>query len=112
MVADTDRVVELDPSGSVVQTYCLGTTCNSSGVSTLFGLNILPAEDSFLTGDLSTGMVYQVSIGSGTLEQAFDGLHGQSGTRGGGGSAPEPSTLILLAGGAGLLALRGRLRKV
>ncbi len=106
-----------------MNSYCLGTSCNPRGVSTLFALNILPGENSFLTGDLSTGMIYQLSIGSGTLEQSFNGLHGQGGQlgglavfgefqaggRGGGGVSPEPGTLILLGCGVMVLVVKRRL---
>ncbi len=119
LVADTDRVVELDSSGSIINTYCLGTTCNPSGISVLFALNVLPDQKSFLTGDLNTGMIYQVNIATGALENSFSGLNGGSGTLaglavfgefqagggGGGGSVPEPGTLVLLTSGAGFLAL-------
>ncbi|HXE13476.1 MAG TPA: PEP-CTERM sorting domain-containing protein [Bryobacteraceae bacterium] len=119
LVADTDRVLELDSSGNVINTYCLGTTCNASGVAVLFALNVLPDQKSFLTGDLDTGMIYQVNIATGALEMSFSGLNGGTGTLaglavfgefqagggGGGSTTPEPGTLMLLAMGIGVFAI-------
>jgi hypothetical protein len=71
LVADTDRVVRLDSSGNVVQTYLLGNP------NVLFALNLDPNGTSFWTAELDTsGQVFKVNIASGAIEEQWTGNTG------------------------------------
>jgi hypothetical protein len=65
LVADTDEVVRLDSSGSVVQTYPFPNNY-------LFALNLDPDGTSFWTGDIITGEVFKVDIASGSILTQFN----------------------------------------
>jgi hypothetical protein len=66
LVADTDRVLRLNSSGAIIQTYLPGT----SGI--LFALNVDPSGTSFWTGNASTGILTQVDIATGGVLQTIN----------------------------------------
>jgi hypothetical protein len=71
LVADTDRVVRLDSSGNVVQTYLLGDP------NQLFALNLDPNGTSFWTAELNApGQVFKVNIATGAIEEQWTGNAG------------------------------------
>lgn len=74
LVADTDRVVRLDTSGNVAQTYLAsslepGSTCiGTSPCPLLFGLTLDPDGKSFWTADLFAGTVWKIDIATGLID--------------------------------------------
>ena len=60
LVADTDRVVRLDASGAIVQSYLTGD-------SDLFALNLDPDGTSFWTANFTTGDIHRVNIATGAV---------------------------------------------
>lgn len=67
LVADTDRVVHLNSSGVVVQTYLASSIEPSNEGPALFALSLDPDGTSFWTADLFAGTVWKVDIGTGTV---------------------------------------------
>ncbi|HLK33019.1 MAG TPA: hypothetical protein VKT29_08005 [Terriglobales bacterium] len=68
LVADTDRVVRLDASGNVAQTY-LATSLEPNNESpALFGLALDPDGKSFWTADLVAGTVWKVDLAHGSID--------------------------------------------
>ncbi|MFI5057953.1 MAG: hypothetical protein ACHQLQ_07190 [Candidatus Acidiferrales bacterium] len=78
LVADTDRVVLLNTSGNVVQTYCAAQVievCSSPfslepdvANPVIFGLTLDPDGKSFWTADLLAGTVWKVDIATGAID--------------------------------------------
>jgi len=78
LVADTDRVVRLDTSGNVVQTYCAAQVtevCSSTfslepnnTFPLLFALTLDPDGKSFWTADLFAGTVWKIDIATGLID--------------------------------------------
>lgn len=77
LVADTDRVLRLDSSGNVVQTYLAtslepGFTCVTTPTPTpcpvIFALSLDPDGKSFWTADLLAGTVWKVDIATGAID--------------------------------------------
>jgi hypothetical protein len=66
LVANSDRVVRLNSSGAVVQTYLPSTP-----ESVLFALNLDPDGTSFWTADLNTGDIYHFNITTGAQLGTF-----------------------------------------
>jgi uncharacterized protein YhjY with autotransporter beta-barrel domain len=64
LVADSDRVVRLDSTGAIVQTYF------PPGAIQLFALNLEPNGTTFLTAD-TNGTIYRINIASGTVTDTF-----------------------------------------
>jgi hypothetical protein len=62
LVADTDRVVRLDSSGNIVQTYLASCIEPSNPNPSLFALTLAPDGMSFWTADYFAGTVVNVSI--------------------------------------------------
>jgi streptogramin lyase len=112
LVAHTSNVLRLDSTGAVTQTYTI------PGSTQLFALNLDPDGTSFWTGNIdSVGKLFHVRISDGfvlgsfnTVSPGGNDLAGLSifgeitqgcGTNcgGGGGTVPEPATLLLLGSG-------------
>ncbi|PYX19381.1 MAG: hypothetical protein DMG82_25665 [Acidobacteria bacterium] len=66
LVADTDRVVHLNSSGAVMQTY-LASDIEPETAPALFALSLDPDGTSFWTGDLNAGTVWKIDIASGAI---------------------------------------------
>jgi hypothetical protein len=65
LVADSDRVVRLDSSGNVVQTYLSGNA------DLLFALNLDPDGTSFWTAEYFSGTIYRIDIATGAVITSF-----------------------------------------
>jgi hypothetical protein len=95
LVADTESVVRLDSSGSVIQSY------DVSGEDTWFSLNLDPDGTSFWSGNFGTGKLYKFDIAAGTLLQTLDtsssDLFGVTifGEKTQGGVVPAPGAALL-----------------
>jgi hypothetical protein len=80
MVADSDSVIELNPDGSVDQTYSCANLPGCGGQ--LFAVSLDPDGTSFWTGDSYTGNIWQVDIATGDVLQTINthsgGLYGLS----------------------------------
>jgi hypothetical protein len=66
LVADTELIVRLDNTGSVIQTY------DAPGEDTWFSLNLDPDGTSFWSGNFGTGKFYKFDIASGTQLMSVD----------------------------------------
>jgi hypothetical protein len=109
-----------DSSGNLIKTYTLPG--NDGGD---FSLNLDPNGTDFWTGDSSSGLVWEVNIATGAIDEQFNTGHGGiffglsvfgEITSGGGGgpTVPEPSTwAMMLLGFAGMsfVAYRKRAAK-
>jgi hypothetical protein len=72
LVADRDRVVQLDNTGAVVMQYTTADTFAGQSIASLFALNLDRDGTTFWTGDLFGQTVYHVDIATGTLLGSFD----------------------------------------
>ena len=70
LVADSDRVVLLDNQGNVSQTYLCSSLPGCAGQ--LYGLALDPNGTSFWVSDPFSGLVWQVDIATGNVEQIID----------------------------------------
>jgi hypothetical protein len=77
LVADADRIVRLDATGTDVQDYV------TSGTGVLFSLALDPSGTSFWAGDLSTGKVTKFDLSTGAVLTSFN-TGGTSGDNAGG----------------------------
>jgi Beta-propeller repeat len=66
LVADTDRIVRLDSSGNVVQTY------GQNASATWFSLTLDPNGTAFWAGDENTGQVTEFNISTGAVLNSFN----------------------------------------
>ena len=66
LVADSDAILELDPSGNLIQTYPCSSLPNCSGQ--LFALSVDPSGTSFWTADSASGAIYQINIATGAAD--------------------------------------------
>jgi hypothetical protein len=120
LVADSTAAIMFDSSGNFIKTYTLPG--NDGGD---FSLNLDPNGTDFWTGDSSSGLVWEVNIATGAIDEQFNTGHGGiffglsvfgEITSGGGGgpTVPEPSTwAMMLLGFAGMsfVAYRKRAAK-
>jgi sugar lactone lactonase YvrE len=67
LVADTQQILRLDDTGTIIQTYTVTGTANN-----FFALNLDPDGKSFWSGDISNGNVYKFDIASGNLLLQFN----------------------------------------
>jgi hypothetical protein len=72
LVADTDRVVRLDSSGNIVQTYLASSLEPSNPSPFLFALTLAPDGMSFWTADIFTGTVINVDIATGAVNSTIN----------------------------------------
>jgi len=120
LVADGSNVLRYDSTGHIIKTYT-----GFTGTSELFALNLDPDGTSFWTGDIGgSTKVFKVDIATGNILTSWaaskDGASEVAGlavfgeiTQGGPptGAVPEPSAIVLTAGGLLLLAFRFRAAK-
>ena len=120
LVADSTDAIMFDSSGNLIKTYTLPG--NDGGD---FSLNLDPNGTDFWTGDSSSGLVWEVNIATGAIDEQFNTGHGGTFfglsvfgeiTSGGGGgpTVPEPSTwamMLLGFAGMGFVAYRKRAAK-
>ena len=78
LVADSDRIVRLNSSGTVVQTYGLNAG------ATWFSLALDPGGTSFWAGDLGSGDVEEFGLSSGAVLASFNTGGAGSGDAAGG----------------------------
>jgi len=122
LVANGSNVLRYDSSGNIIKTYG-----GFTGTSELFALNLDPDGTSFWTGDIGgSTKVFRVDIATGTILKSWaaskDGASEVAGlavfgeiTQGGPPpvtGAPEPSSIILAAGGLLLMIWRTRAVKL
>jgi sugar lactone lactonase YvrE len=105
-------------SGAIVQTY--NTASSGLAGSGLFALNLDPDGTTFWTGSFSNDDLYRVNIATGALVKSFNtgtggsnlygvSVFGERTQTGGGGTVPEPSSILLL--GSVLLGVGFGMRK-
>ena len=73
VVADTDRIVRLNASGAVTQTY------DAPGEDQWFALDLTPDGASFWAGNVTTANVYKFDLASGAIVASFHAGNGQVG---------------------------------
>jgi hypothetical protein len=112
LAADSSDAIMFDSSGALVKTYTLP---GNEGQD--FSLNLDPNGTDFWTGDSVSGLVWEVNIATGAIDEQFNTGHagaffglsvfGEITSGGGGrGTVPEPSTwAMMLLGFVGLGAL-------
>ncbi len=109
LVADSQFAILLGPNGALLHTYML-----PGNGGTDFSLNLDPDGTDFWTGDAATGLIWEVNIATGAIDNQFNSgsgsLYGITvfGERVV-SQTPEPSSLLLL--GSGALGLAGILRR-
>jgi hypothetical protein len=121
LAADSSDAIMFDSSGALIKTYTL-----PGNGGTDFSLNLDPNGTDFWTGDDSSGLVWEVNIATGAIDEQWNTGHAgsffglsvfgeiTSGGGGGGPTVPEPSTwamMFLGFGGMGLIAYRKRQTK-
>ncbi len=119
LAADSAEAVMFDSSGALTKSYALP---GNEGQD--FSLNLDPNGTDFWTGDSESGLVWEVNIATGAIDEQFNTGHGGTFfglsvfgeiTSGGGGTVPEPSTwAMMLVGfvGLGVLGYRRTHRAV
>jgi PEP-CTERM motif len=110
LAADSSDAIMFDSSGTLIKTYTLPGNGGQD-----FSLNLDPNGLDFWTGDSVSGLVWEVNIATGAIDEQFNTGHGGTFfglsvfgeiTSGGGGTVPEPSTwAMMLVGFVGLGAL-------
>jgi PEP-CTERM motif len=106
LVADSANALELGPTGTILQTYTLPGNLGGD-----FALNLDPNGTDFWTGDDVSGLIWEVNIATGAIDNQFSSnapgsLFGLSvfgqitqGAGGGPPTVPEPASVFLLGGG-------------
>lgn len=115
LVANSSDALLIGTNGSILKSYTLPGNAGGD-----FALNIDPNGKDFWTADLFNGMVWEINIATGAVDEQWScklasgggcgtvaglAVFGQQTASGGGGgggggtSVPEPSTLMLLVGG-------------
>ena len=119
LAADSAEAVMFDLTGALTKSYALP---GNEGQD--FSLNLDPNGTDFWTGDSESGLVWEVNIATGAIDEQFNTGHGGTFfglsvfgeiTSGGGGTVPEPSTwAMMLVGfvGLGVLGYRRTHRAV
>jgi hypothetical protein len=117
LAADSAEAIMFNSSGALIKTYTLPGNGGQD-----FSLNLDPGGTDFWTGDSVSGLVWEVNIATGAIDEQFNTGHGGNFfglsvfgeiTSGGGGgpTVPEPSTwAMMLLGftGMGFIAYRRR----
>jgi hypothetical protein len=112
--ADSTEAVLFDATGGLIKTYALPGDGGGD-----FSLNLDPNGTDFWTGDASSGLVWEVNLATGAIDQQWNtgaggrffglSVFGEITSGGGGGTVPEPSTwamMLLGFGGLGILGYR------
>ncbi len=120
LAADTADAILFDATGALIKTYTLSGNGGQD-----FSLNLDPNGTDFWTGDSVSGLVWEVNIATGAIDEQWNTGHpgtffglsvfGEitSGGGGGGPTVPEPSTwAMMLLGFAGLGILGYRRARV
>jgi hypothetical protein len=117
LAADSADAVLFDSAGSLIKTYTLPDNLGRDS-----SLNLDPNGTDFWTGDSMSGLIWEVNIATGAIDEqwntgssTFLGISVFGGTTlgGGGGTVPEPSTwgmMLLGFAGLGLVGYRRRAR--
>jgi hypothetical protein len=110
LAADSADAVLFGANGSLIKSYDLPGNGGQD-----FSLNLDPNGTDFWTGDSVSGLVWEVNIATGAIDEQFNTGHAGTFfglsvfgeiTSGGGGTVPEPSTwAMMLLGFLGLGAL-------
>ena len=118
VAADSADAIIFDVTGTLIKSYTLPGDGGGD-----FSLNLDPNGTDFWTGDSTSGLVWEVSIATGVIDEQWNtGIAGTffglsvlgDITSGGGGTVPEPSTwamMLLGFGGMGFIAYRKRAAK-
>jgi PEP-CTERM motif len=121
LAADSSHALMFNSGGALVKTYTLPGNGGND-----FSLNLDPNGTDFWTGDSVSGLVWEVNIATGAIDEQFNTGHGgtffglsvfgeiTSGGGGGGPTVPEPSTwamMLLGFAGMGFIAYRKRAPK-
>jgi hypothetical protein len=110
LAADSADAVLFGANGSLIKSYDLPGNGGQD-----FSLNLDPNGTDFWTGDSVSGLIWEVNIATGAIDEQFNTGHAGTFfglsvfgeiTSGGGGTVPEPSTwAMMLLGFLGLGAL-------
>ncbi len=110
LVADTSFALLLGPNGAILMRYLLP---GSEGDD--FSINLDPNGRDFWTGDVNSGMIWEVNIATGAIDNQFTAsqfpflngiaVYGERTVS----STPEPTSLLLF--GSGILGFAGVLRR-
>jgi hypothetical protein len=120
VAADSTEAVLFDATGSLIKSYALPGDNGGD-----FSLNLDPNGTDFWTGDFNSGLVWEVNLATGAIDEQWNTGHagtffglsvfGEITSGGGGGpTVPEPSTwamMLLGFAGMGFVAYRKRAAK-